>query len=117
MLPALFLAFSPVAAQTLPTDTLFDITTSIPADATVMDFHGFRGYEFPFRGRKATVIVPQVTAVNHPWLWRSRFMVEPQTDIALLKLGFHAVQATWPAWLPTRKRNAGGKYASLVNSR
>jgi pimeloyl-ACP methyl ester carboxylesterase len=89
-------AYHDVYGQTstpaLQTDTLFDITGSIPPDAKEIDFYGYCGYEFSFRDRKATVIVPHVTATNHPWLWRSRFMSEPQTDIALLKLGFHVVR-------------------------
>ena len=54
------------------------------------DWHGFDRYEFSVTDRRCWVVVPKIPAEGRPWIWRARFFgVEPQTDIALLKLGFH----------------------------
>ncbi|MCK5270363.1 MAG: hypothetical protein KAJ46_06245 [Sedimentisphaerales bacterium] len=53
-------------------------------------WNDYEKYDFVVDGRKCFVIVPRVTAVGRPWIWRARFFdTEPQTDIALLKKGFH----------------------------
>lgn len=65
--------------------------------ATVSDFpgetstwHGFKRYDFQFSERGAIVVAPREAAPGNPWIWRARFWGhEPQTDIALLELGFH----------------------------
>ena len=54
------------------------------------DWNGYEKYDFVVDGRKCFVIVPYVTAPGRPWIWRARFFdIEPQTDIALLRKGFH----------------------------
>jgi pimeloyl-ACP methyl ester carboxylesterase len=64
----------------------------LPADALPGEYHGFRGYDFLFRGRQAKIVMPDKAADGHPWIWRARFWGhEPQTDIALLEKGFHVV--------------------------
>ena len=56
------------------------------------DFHGFPYSEFLFEGRQAKIVSPKFTAEGKPWVWRARFWGhEPQTDIALLELGYHVV--------------------------
>jgi pimeloyl-ACP methyl ester carboxylesterase len=53
-------------------------------------FHGFDRYSFEFDGAKSYIVVPKTAAEGKPWIWRARFFGhEPQTDIALLKRGFH----------------------------
>lgn len=57
-----------------------------------ISFHGFPCSEFLFEGRQAKIVSPEFTAEGNPWIWRARFWGhEPQTDIALLKLGYHVV--------------------------
>ena len=54
------------------------------------DFGGFDCYDFSFEGRAAKIVVPSVTQEGRPWIWRARFWGhEPQTDLALLRLGYH----------------------------
>lgn len=59
---------------------------------TKSDWNGFACYDFPFQDRGAKIVVPQKCAEGNPWMWRARFFGhEPQTDIALLNLGYHVV--------------------------
>ena len=54
------------------------------------DFHGFERLDFEHAGRKCIVVKPIRIADGKPWIWRARFFGhEPQTDIALLKAGWH----------------------------
>jgi len=54
------------------------------------DFHGFKGVEFKHAGRTAKVVLPETKISGMPWIWRARFFGhEPQTDIELLKKGWH----------------------------
>lgn len=74
----------------MKSDESFDLQKSLPAGAEIFNYHGFRGFDFNFRGRNAKVVVPWHTAPGHPWIWRARFWGhEPQTEIALLERGFH----------------------------
>lgn len=53
-------------------------------------FHSFAMYTFEQDGMNCKVVVPKIEAKGRPWIWRARFFGhEPQTDIALLKAGFH----------------------------
>ena len=53
-------------------------------------WNGFDCYDFPFEGRGAKIVVPNKAADGKPWMWRARFFGhEPQTDLALLALGYH----------------------------
>ena len=53
-------------------------------------FGGFGRYEFKLDGHRCILIKPEAPAKGRPWIWRARFFGhEPQTDIALLKKGFH----------------------------
>ncbi|MFC1497935.1 alpha/beta hydrolase family protein [Verrucomicrobiota bacterium] len=55
-------------------------------------FHSFAKYDFTIEGMKCKIVVPDQIAVGKPWIWRARFWGhQPQTDIALLKKGFHVV--------------------------
>ncbi|ADY52612.1 hypothetical protein Pedsa_2060 [Pseudopedobacter saltans DSM 12145] len=72
--------------------TEFDIFSKIEGDFKQSDFHGFVCADFTFKGRKAKIVKPITVAKWKPWIWRARFWGhEPQTDIALLKQGFHVV--------------------------
>ncbi len=54
------------------------------------DWKGFSRYQFSVSGRRCWVVTPKAAAEGRPWIWRARFFGhEPQTDIALLKKGFH----------------------------
>jgi sialidase-1 len=53
-------------------------------------WHGFDRQDFELAGTRCTLITPRVPAPGRPWIWRARFFGhEPQTEIALLKRGFH----------------------------
>lgn len=55
-------------------------------------WNGFACYDFSFSERGAKIVVPNSPADGKPWMWRARFFGhEPQTDIALLSLGYHVV--------------------------
>jgi len=56
-------------------------------------FHGFKQLDFAMPdGHRAIVVRPDVTAADHPYVWRGEFFGhEPQTDIALLQHGYHVV--------------------------
>jgi pimeloyl-ACP methyl ester carboxylesterase len=59
-------------------------------DGVESDFHGYRQVDFDFNGRNCKVVCPEVAAPGRPWVWRARFWGhEPQTDVALLREGFH----------------------------
>ncbi len=52
----------------------------------------YESEEFVFRGRPARVVFPDVANDKKLWIWRARFWgVQPQTEEALLKKGFHVV--------------------------
>ena len=61
------------------------------------DFPGkesqWKGYalnQFSLEGVGCKVVSPKKIAVGKPWIWRARFWGhEPQTDLALLKKGWH----------------------------
>ncbi|MFT5467455.1 MAG: pimeloyl-ACP methyl ester carboxylesterase [Verrucomicrobiales bacterium] len=54
------------------------------------EWNGFARYDFQSDGHKAIIVAPAKAAEGNPWIWRARFFGhEPQTDIALLKLGYH----------------------------
>ena len=61
------------------------------------DWNGFDRFDFPLKDARGgdiscRVVIPGKTAAGRPWIWRARFWAhEPQTDIALLKKGFHLV--------------------------
>lgn len=51
---------------------------------------GFDRQDFELAGTRCILIQPQVPAPGRPWIWRARFFGhEPQTEIALLRQGFH----------------------------
>jgi pimeloyl-ACP methyl ester carboxylesterase len=63
-------------------------TTGLPSEYG--DWHGFNIYKFEHAGAACRVVTPKAAAPGKPWIWRARFFGhEPQTDIALLKRGFH----------------------------
>lgn len=62
-----------------------------PVPATrISSWQGFEQLEFVVAGRSCRLVRPVKPAKGNPWIWRAEFFGhEPQTDIALLKLGFH----------------------------
>ncbi len=56
------------------------------------DYYGFRCHDFRFEGHEAKIVFPEKAESQRHWIWRARFWGhEPQTEIALLKKGFHVV--------------------------
>ena len=67
-------------------------TPPMPFPGTKTTWHGFDRYNFRFDSRACIAVTPKQAAKGKPWIWRARFFGhEPQTDIALLKRGFHVV--------------------------
>ncbi len=59
-------------------------------------WNGFDCFQFQIDGRPVKVVCPQKTAEGRPWVWRAVFFGhEPQTEIAMLNLGWHV------AWIGT----------------
>jgi len=59
---------------------------------TESTWNGYRMLDFEHNGKAAKIVFPKEVNQNRNWIWRARFWGhEPQTDIALLKLGFHVV--------------------------
>jgi len=53
-------------------------------------WNGFTRHNFKLDGRGCILVLPEKPAAGRPWIWRARFFGhEPQTDVALLKKGFH----------------------------
>lgn len=70
--------------------TLADTSCLYPGTRT--EWNGCDRYDFRFKGRDATVVVPRQEAKGKPWIWRPAFFdAFPSVDKALLKLGFHVV--------------------------
>ncbi len=62
----------------------------LPNDAKKGAFHSFTRYDFTLEGVKTILVAPEKAAAGKPWIWRARFFGhQPQTDVALLKHGFH----------------------------
>ncbi len=56
------------------------------------EWNGCDRYDFSFKGRSATVVVPKKAAEGNPWIWRPAFFdAFPSVDKALLNEGFHVV--------------------------
>ncbi|MGE5612203.1 MAG: GDSL-type esterase/lipase family protein, partial [Bacillota bacterium] len=77
-------------------DANFDFEKSLAAQGVtpkVSSFHGYRQLQFTMDGgRQCTVVRPFRTAAGRPYAWRGEFFGhEPQTDLALLQLGYHVV--------------------------
>ncbi|MBK8502619.1 MAG: prolyl oligopeptidase family serine peptidase [Saprospiraceae bacterium] len=70
------------------------LTLSIQSVTSQNDttWNGYRLIESNFEGRNAKIVFPKQANENRNWIWRARFWGhEPQTDLALLDLGFHLV--------------------------
>jgi pimeloyl-ACP methyl ester carboxylesterase len=78
-------------SMTVSDDTVASIK-QIDVPGIVSDYHGFVRYDFKHKDRYAIIVTPHKVATGIPWIWRARFFAhEPQTDLALLKNGFHLV--------------------------
>jgi len=61
------------------------------------DYHGFRCLNFKFEGYDARIVFPAKAEEERHWIWRALYWGhEPQTEIALLKKGFHVVHVYSP---------------------
>lgn len=57
---------------------------------SVSNWNGFPKLDFKVADRNALLVIPDKAAPNRPWIWRTEFFGhEPQTDVALLKEGYH----------------------------
>ncbi|MGL6195871.1 MAG: alpha/beta hydrolase family protein [Thermoguttaceae bacterium] len=57
---------------------------------TKSDWNGFDCYDFKIEERPCKVVTPKTAADGNPWVWRAVFWGhEPQTEIELLKRGYH----------------------------
>lgn len=73
------------------------VGTSLKVQAQETDYHGFKCLNFKFEGHDAKIVFPQKAENGRHWIWRARFWGhEPQTEIALLKKGFHVVYVDAP---------------------
>lgn len=76
---------------------LLSLTSFALADdwqGTESTFHSYQQNDFKIEGVACKVVSPQKVAKGTPWIWRARFWGhEPQTDVALLKEGFHVIYA------------------------
>lgn len=53
-------------------------------------WHGYEILDSTLNGRNMKIVFPDQANENRDWIWRARFWGhEPQTDLALLKEGFH----------------------------
>lgn len=53
-------------------------------------WNGFRRVDFVLEGINSILVRPDSPQDGLPWIWRTEFFdVEPQSDIELLRLGFH----------------------------
>ena len=56
------------------------------------EWNGCDRYDFTFKDRQATIVVPKKAAKGNPWIWRPAFFdAFPSVDKALLEKGFHIV--------------------------
>jgi alkaline phosphatase D len=61
-----------------------------PLPGSQSQWRGFDQYDFKLDDFACRVVAPKEVAPGRPWIWRARFWGhEPQTDVALLKEGFH----------------------------
>jgi pimeloyl-ACP methyl ester carboxylesterase len=59
---------------------------------TESDWNNFKKSDFQLFGKNCIVVEPETPHPDRLWIWRARFWgVEPQTEIELLKRGFHVV--------------------------
>lgn len=73
------------------------ISKEVPMDYSPQDYPGVRsnwqGYErynFNFKERQASVVIPRQAAEGKPWIWRPAFFgAFPSVDLALLEQGYH----------------------------
>ncbi|MDA7887950.1 alpha/beta fold hydrolase [Akkermansiaceae bacterium] len=66
------------------------LASSHPWTGKNSQFHGFDQIDFKLDDLHCKIVTPKKAAEGNPWIWRARFWGhEPQTDIALLKKGFH----------------------------
>ena len=94
--------------------------TDRPWPGKKSSFRSFALYNFEFEDFNCKVAVPDKIAAGKPWIWRARFWGhQPQTDIALLKMGFHVVYADVKNLYgsPTAVKRWDAFYKHLVETR
>ena len=94
--------------------------TDRPWPGKKSSFRSFALYNFEFEDFNCKVAVPDTIAAGKPWIWRARFWGhQPQTDIALLKMGFHVVYADVKNLYgsPTAVKRWDAFYKHLVETR
>ncbi len=91
----------------------------VPFEGEKTDWHGFSRYDYMMdegtlaikpatqgaTGRRCIVVVPKEPAAGNPWSWRGCYWDhQPQTEIELLKRGFHIAYITADASLKPDKK-------------
>ncbi len=78
----------------------------------------FKDYDidtFTFKGREARVVFPHKSNDKRNWIWRARFWGhEPQTDIALLEMGFHVAYVEVGGHLEMKRLLRSGMIFTLL---
>lgn len=65
---------------------------AVQAQEKKSEWNGCDRYDFTFKDRQVTVVVPKKAAKGNPWIWRPAFFdAFPSVDKALLEKGFHIV--------------------------
>lgn len=73
-------------------DSTFHLVNKLNITHNTSSYYGYTCADFKFNGRNCKIVEPKAAAKGHPWIWRARFWGhEPQTEIALLQLGYHVV--------------------------
>lgn len=69
---------------------LFSIIAIVSGNSQNGTFSDFQIDTFDFKGYDGLIVIPHEANEGRNWVWRARFWGhEPQTDLALLDLGFH----------------------------
>ena len=73
-------------------DVGFNLPERMKVEGKIESYHGYECVVFTWKGRDCKIVKPKLANKEHRWIWRARFWGhEPQTEIALLELGFHVV--------------------------
>lgn len=76
---------------------LIFLITTFSSIAQETDYYGYKCLSFKFEDHDARIVFPEKAEAQRHWIWRARFWGhEPQTEIALLKKGFHVVYIDAP---------------------
>jgi pimeloyl-ACP methyl ester carboxylesterase len=59
-------------------------------NAKISEYHGFKRYDFYFKGHLSVVICPDKPSDGHKWIWRAEFLgAFDQVDVAMIEKGYY----------------------------